>query len=197
MIFAAVIATQLVLAACCLWLWLRLRNTSQRLDEHLATAGEASDLLKHLQTQLQDYLDFTVAAQANGKGLASVPVDSRESHDPYRTVDELLGHMASLDDQGQISHQEKLIKAVYQLQDALRFPDATLQACLQPIVEQLRQSTVMGRPVGSVELVQRGNRVDNRTMWLLTRGNRVQQPLGVIVRDPEGQIINKAKVLCV
>jgi hypothetical protein len=194
---AATLAAQVLLAACCLWLWLRLRAAAARLENHLGIAGASSVVLQNLHDRLQGHLDGTLAAQADGGGLASLPVAHREPHDAYRTVDELLAHMAGLNDQDQISQQEKLIKAVYQLQDALRLPDATLRACLQPIVEQLRQSTVMGRPVGNVELVQRGARVDTRTMWLLTRGTRVQQPLGVVVRDPQGQIINKAKVLCI
>jgi len=194
---AALFASQLLFIALCLWLWWRLRAALRRLDEHLEPAARQSDLVKNLDQQLHTYLDKTLFARADGHGFSGLPVTCRESHDGYRTVDELLAYVATLTDKEQISQQEKLIKAIYQLQGALDLPDETLQACLQPILEQLQHSTVLGRQVGTVEQVRRGDQADARSMWLLTRGTRVQQPLGVVVRDPEGKIINKAKVLCV
>ncbi|NJN47007.1 MAG: hypothetical protein HC808_11595 [Candidatus Competibacteraceae bacterium] len=190
---AALFASQLLLIAVCLWFWWRLRTTSHRLAEHLEPAASQSDLVANLNRQLQAYLDKTLFARADGNGFSRVPVTCRESHDAYRTVEELLAYIATLTDQDQISQQEKLIKAIYQLQDALNLPDKTLQACLHPILEQLQQSTVLGRQVGSVEQVRRGDPADARSMWLLTRGTRVQQPLGVVVRDPEGKSSTKPR----
>ncbi|MEZ5582737.1 MAG: hypothetical protein R3F37_08205 [Candidatus Competibacteraceae bacterium] len=194
---AALFASQLIFIAVCLWLWWRLRITSHRLAEQLEPAARQSDLVANLNRQLQAYLDKTLFGRTDGHGFSRLPVTFRESHDGYRTVEELLAFVATLTDPDHISQQEKLIKAIYQLQGALDLPDDTLQACLHPILEQLQHSTVLGRQVGSVEQVRRGDPADARSMWLLTRGTRVQQPLGVVVRDPDGKIINKAKVLCV
>ena len=193
----ALFASQFLFIACCLWLWWRLWTASRRLDEHLESATQRSELVANLNRQLQAYIDKSLFAQADGYGFSHLAVTCRESHDGYRTVDELLAHVGALTDQDHISQQEKLIKAIYQLQGALDLPDETLQACLHPILERLQHSTVLGRQVGSVEQVRRGDPADARSMWLLTRGARVQQPLGVVVRDPDGKIINKAKVLCV
>jgi hypothetical protein len=193
----ALFASQFLFITCCVWLWWRLWTASRRLNEHLEPTAQRSELVANLTRQLQAHIDKSLFAQADGHGFSRLAVTCRESHDGYRTVDELLAHVATLTDQDHISQQEKLIKAIYQLQGALDFPDETLQACLHPILEQLQHSTVLGRQVGSVEQVRRGDPADARSMWLLTRGTRVQQPLGVVVRDPDGKIINKAKVLCV
>ncbi|MEE4378092.1 MAG: hypothetical protein V2J55_11365 [Candidatus Competibacteraceae bacterium] len=193
---AALFASQLLFVSFCLWFWWRLHTNSQRLADHLEPAASQSALVANLNRQLQAYLDKNLFARADSRGFSRVLVTCRETHDGYRNVEELLAFVATLTDQDQISQQEKLIKAIYQLQDALNLPDKTLQACLHPILEQLQHSTVLGRQVGAVEQVRRGDPADARSMWLLTRGTRVQQPLGVVVRDPEGKIINKAKVLC-
>ena len=120
-----------------------------------------------------------------------VPVRHREATDPYRTVGELLDELARMSCTTLVEHQRR-IKALYQLQDALDLPETPLAAALV----ELRDARFMSRPIGSVETIRPGQLVDRRSMWPLTRGARVRQPLGVIVRDADGRVVSKAKVVC-
>ncbi len=85
---------------------------------------------------------------------------------------------------------------LYQLQDSLALVYTMMEWVLAPIIQELQESSFMESPVGVIETVRAGDHIDRSTMWPLSSGTCVRQPLGVIVRDREGKVLSRAKVFC-
>lgn len=118
-------------------------------------------------------------------GVRGLDVPHRETHDPYRSVGELLDYLPEVED------PERRLKALYQLHGALDFDIATLR----PDIEAMVGTTVLGRPVVRVGTIEPGTLVDRATMRPLGPGSTVRQPLGVIAYDEDGRVLAKAKVV--
>lgn len=190
---ALALLLQLTLALLSLMLLLRLGRAARGLRKQItAPLG----LSRSTARALRDHLDEVLLSSADRRGLAFLKVPARELHDPYRTVGELLIQFGKLGGNRGLPEREKLVKGLYQLQDAVGMSDTLTQACLAPLLDEIRRSPFMGKPVGRVDPVRRGERVDPTLMWPLTNGTRVRQPLGLVVRDKDGRVISKAKVLC-
>ncbi|OAD18834.1 hypothetical protein THIOM_005562 [Candidatus Thiomargarita nelsonii] len=174
-------------------LWNRIRIDLKRLKIYRSHDSALMPILSH---KLQEHWDETLFSEVNSTGFFAMPIKSREQHDSYRTLGEILNYIAELSQNQQFSAKEHLIKALYQLQETTGLPDSIFQACLQPVLNELQNARFMGKKVGQIEQISRGIVVDSKSMWPLNRGTRVRQPLGVVVRDSEGKIISKAKVFC-
>ena len=185
-------ALLLAFAAISALLLIRLYAASRRLRAVLHQLGVPSATAR----ALTDHLDLILLSRGDHRGLLHHEIPAREPHDPYRTVDELLRCLETQAEHQELAGREKLIKGLYQLQDALDLPDALLRDCLKPLLQALETASFMGRPVGRVELINPGDPVNADTMWPLSRGTRVRQPLGLIVWDADGRLISKAKVFC-
>jgi len=161
------------------------------------TAG-GSPLAAALARILDEHADQSIAAPAAGDDLTARPVLSREPHDPYTTAAELVRFIQQqeLRAADRLEQHERLLKAIYQLQDTLTLPEAALESCLEPAIARLRAARLGEAAVGAVERVRPGELVDRARMWPLSHGTRVRQPLGVVVRDTAGTILSRAKVLC-
>ena len=183
------LALALISLSLLLRLWAAGRNLRMRTTAPLG-------LPRNTACALRDHLDEILLSSADRRGLAFLTVPARELHDPYRTVDELLIYLGTLVNDKGLPEREKLIKGLYQLQDAVELPDALTEACLAPMLDEIRRSQFMGKPVGRVDRVRRGELVNPAIMWPLSNGTRVRQPLGMVVRDNDGRVISKAKVLC-
>lgn len=188
-LLAALFSALAVMAALLL---IRLYAASRRLRTLLRRLDVPSDTAR----AVTGHLDALMLSRGDHRGPACLEIPAREPHDPYRSVEELLDCLETLAEQNELASREKLIKGLYQLQNALALPDALLRDCLQPILGEFKKASFMGRPVGRIECINRGDLLNTATMWPLSRGTRVRQPLGLVVRDAEGRIISKAKVLC-
>ncbi|MGH9678057.1 MAG: hypothetical protein ACRD36_13215, partial [Candidatus Acidiferrum sp.] len=89
-----------------------------------------------------------------------------------------------------------LIKGVYQLGHALRGAESNVLACLEPLTRRLKACDWAGTPIAQVEHVRPGAILDAKTMAPLNYGARVAVPLGLLLRDSNGKVLAKAKVLC-
>jgi len=173
-----------------------MRSDSHRLRTLFSQDQHHSQFLLVLASRLQEHLDDTLFIEIDGTGFLAMPVRCREQHDNYRSVGELLTDVVELSQKKQLSATENLIKALYQLQNTTKLPEHVFQACLQPVLNELQHLDFMGKKVGRIEQIRRGELIDSKMMWPLNHGLRVRQPLGVVIHDLKGKIISKAKVLC-
>ncbi len=194
---SAVAAACSALAAAAAFVLLRrLSAAGKGARARLASATSPDDFPRAVQRLLDASLDHGLLAEAAAAGLADVPVTSREAKDPYRNAAELVDWLAR--QAGQTSYAEVcgLIKGVYQLGQTLRCPERPVDECLGPLLGRLRACSVGGSPVGRVEFVRQGAMLNPDTMAAMNYGSRVSQPLGVLIYDPSGKVLGKAKVLC-
>lgn len=126
-------------------------------------------------------------------GLRGLKLRHREHQDRYHTVEELLQEICQLTRGG--GNVDALIKATYQLSYTLDIPLDRLNACLDLLLDAMRQH-FSPRPIAAVQKIFPGEQVDSRTMLPLNFGARVAYPLGVTLYDEEGKVLNRARVIC-
>ena len=185
---AAMLCAAVATTACALLLTRRLAA----LEAEAATlAAEAPEL----QAVLMGHVDETLAGDADQRGWASLRVAATERHDPYRDAASLVRFLAE-PLPGEVRGLEARVKATYQLAATLDLDDADVERLLAEPLGLLAQQRFLDNPVAEVERVRAGDLVDRKTMWPLTTGARVRQPLGVVLRDADGNVLSRAKVLC-
>jgi hypothetical protein len=197
----------LALAASLCWslvsllLWLRLRGAGHEVEGILSESPRPGDagadgaaFLPRLRDTLSRHIATTLLPAATHQGLASLPIPGREIHDPYSTAADLLSFLRT--QKTSVSDHDRAIKAIYQLQQALGLSEVDTISLLEPLFGSLLRLRVLDRPIARVTTVAVGALVDRVTMWPLTPGTRVRQPLGVVLWDKKGTVLGKAKVLC-
>lgn len=184
----------LVLFTAAFMLWARLRAVENQVRGFLAESTEptAANLLE----TILEHVGSSMLPSANHQGLESVSVVCRENQDPYRTVLQLVQHLSRAVGEPRLADRERQLKATYQLQATLGLSDNATDALIGPVLEAMKRSTFLDRPIGGVTRVHAGDLVDRRTMWPLSSGARVRQPLGAVIHDESGAVVSKAKVVC-
>jgi hypothetical protein len=162
----------------------------------LKRAVARDDFPRRVLRMVQISVDAGLLADAGPGGLADVPVRSREPRDPYRTAAELIDWLSRESAATGYPEVSAIIKAVYQLGQTLRAPEAEVRNCLEPLLARIRVAKIGDSAVARVECVRPGAILDPGTMAPLNYGARVTQPLGVLVYDSAGKLLGKAKVLC-
>ena len=191
---AVALCSWIVLLAAALMLASRIGAAQQRVRTLVFSDQEGEAL--PLADVVCAHVDATIVGNVDHAGLSAVPIPFRESQDPYRTVDDLLAWLVRQEPTTTLKDHERRVRAVYHLAAALALPPHATQRILSPVIDDLRAARYMDRPVGDVSLVTRNALVDRRTMWPMTAGTRVRQPLGVVVKDTEGTVVSKARVAC-
>lgn len=175
-------------------LYLRIGAASRDIQRMGPTGSNPR--LRGFASSLLEHIDLSFLPHADERGPMELEVRSREEHDNYRRVDELLRRIVGLAGQSDLSHREELVKTIYQLQDSLALEDDVTDRILTPIIRELMESSFLNSPIGAIETVRAGDYVDRATMWPLSSGTRVRQPLGVVIRDRQGKVLSRAKVFC-
>lgn len=177
-----------------LWLYRLYRASTQ--VRRLLSGPSPDSILLRVREFLNQAIDRNLLLQSGPGGLGDVEISLREGHDPVYSALDLMNQIARNAQATTPSEQSLLIKNLYQLQHALNATPSDLNACLQPVLARIQGSTYHGKEVGEVEVIHVGDLVDHAYMFPLTTGLRVQQPLGIVVRDREGRVISKGKVYC-
>lgn len=172
-------------------LWFAEQSLEKRLDDYPFRGP-----LARLPDTLRTWFQASLLPGALRNGLASLPVRWREEQDPYQNIDELLRALPRMAHGASLSEREALIKALYQLQASLDLDESQLDQLLEPSLAGLKGLRIGDRCVESVRRVRPGDHVDSESMWPLNPGSRVQQPLGVVLRDGAHKVIGLAKVAC-
>lgn len=143
-----------------------------------------------------DHIESSLLPDANGDGLASIPVRATEPHDRHKNARELLQRIASMEPPCEPRDHEARIKALFQVGHSFGLHRSTVDRLLESALEDVIGQDWMGKQVSSVEQVELGDTIDRETMWPLSMGTRVKYPLGVVIRDQDGKVLSRAKVLC-
>jgi hypothetical protein len=145
---------------------------------------------------MSEAIDASMLLDSGAAGLADREVRCREPQDRYRNLPELVDAIVHLAGASSFQDVHTLIKCLYQFHHTLPFSDRHLQRCLAVLIDRLRRTTDAKPAVGKVEIIAPGTLLDQKTMMSLNYGTTVNEPLGVIVYDPQGKVARKAMVLC-
>ncbi|MEW6741937.1 MAG: hypothetical protein AB1486_04180 [Planctomycetota bacterium] len=189
---AALIVISFLLFSASLHLWARLAQVSSE----VRTGKEYAGIPGGVREAIAEVIDEGLLPAANGWGLKSLAVEYREAHDRFSTVAQLLSLVASEVKEITPTEAQDLAKHLYQLQQTLGIPVARMNLVLQHLLAPLDGASYLGRPISRVVTMAPGTLVDRQTMWPLSSGTRVIQPLGVILFDADDRVISRAKVLC-
>lgn len=175
-------------------LYFRLQKASSIVSRSKSRKDTASYFEVALGRFLAEAIDANILAQCGGKGLTDLDVRFKEAHDRFQNVEQLVQTILDCIPDSKTQNLVQLAKYLYQLQYSLAVPVSSVRECV---------NVVSGRLSGSdsdqgiqIRLVQEGELVDMKYMFPLNSGSRVYQPLGIIIQDLDGKVVNKAKVLC-
>ncbi len=185
---AFALIVQVLFAAAALLLSLRIASARAAVRAATRTGGPLAATLDEV---LRRHGEVTLWPALGAGGIGDLAVRHRELHDPYRTLDELLATIAAFDAGDDRAELERTIKAVYQLQSTIGLGDPAVERLLDAPLSRLAASGPH-----TIERVHRGAHVDRATMFPLTEGTRVVQPIGVLVRNRDGRVVDRAKVFC-
>lgn len=173
----------------------RLHRARATVRSAMAVAGQPSPLLDLLSRKLNDLIDRDLLADTGPRGLLDVAIKFREVHDPADLAG-LLGAIARKAESHLPGELVELIKYLFILQYSLGVPIAEFDGCVREVVDRFENLDYHGVRIGKVTIPQEGELFDANTMWALKSGSRVQQPMGVTLKDESGRVLSKSKVLC-
>jgi len=173
-------------------LFARLQKAGSMVSISRSGTGTATQFEIALRRFMAKAIDSNMLDQSGSRGLADLDVRYKEAHDSFGNVEQLLQAILDSAQDNKMQNQVQLSKYLYQLQYSLAVPISGVQECLNVIIGRL----MSGQAGIQVKLVQEGELVDMKMMFPLNSGSRVRQPLGIVIYDPEGKVVNKAKVLC-
>lgn len=194
LLVALFLISALLATAAATMLGLRLRAAGLQMEACLP--ADIPGVLSGLAPTLRRHLATSLLPAADHRGPIHLPVRAREAHDPYRDVGALLDRIVQAARGEGLTDREELVKAIHQLQASLGLSTQELGRILGPVLTELKGARFLDKRVGEVEQVAPGTAIELDTMWPLSQGTRVRQPLGVVIRDTEGKVLSKAKVLC-
>jgi hypothetical protein len=169
----------------------RLQKASSTVWRLKPSAGNATPFEIAIGRFLAEAIDGSMLDQSGSRGLAEVDVRFKEAHDRFGNVKQLVQTILDSAEDNKTQNLVQLIKYLYQLQYSLGVTIANVHECLNVIIGRL-----IGQSGTQIKLVQEGELVDMTMMFPLNSGSRVRQPLGIVIYDPDGRVVNKAKVLC-
>ena len=140
-------------------------------------------------------IDESLLPDADYYGLASLPVLAREPHDDHADVAALIKCIADRPRARDVDGVQRLAKLLLQLAASLHLDAAETAELLAPVTGMVTGMKYHDREVATVDRIAKGDAVDRAVMTPITPGARVRWPIGVVLRDGEGDVISRAKVV--